>query len=159
MQLTPLMRIFGTRLITVEKTTSSTQRDLGKGQISIALMYKADILSTIVVQNCHANRELHRIQRWILFFLPDTAVPYLFPKIGYLTQLLGEGLLVHACTTTIFDYTVSWNSQHNNTCYHTFPVKVASTEKMYFLVQQNVWCPTDKQFRTDCPIESYISDR
>ena len=57
-------------------------------------MHDADTLGTIAAQNCQANRELCRIQRWILSFFPDTAAPYLFPKNGYLTQSLGEGLLV-----------------------------------------------------------------
>ena len=40
----------------VKHTTSSVQRDLAEGPISIALMHEADTLSIIAAQNCHANK-------------------------------------------------------------------------------------------------------
>ena len=144
----------------VKQTTSSVQRDLAEGQISIALIHEADTLSIIAAQNCHANKELRRIQRWMLSFFPDTAAPYLFPKNGYLTQPVGEGLLVHACTA-VLDYKIFWNKKYNNTCYHNFPVAITSSNKLYFLE------PSTKRLVSrghiipcnDRPPASYISDR
>ena len=116
----------------VTQTVSNVQREISDAHITINFMHQHEITTQLASLICETNKELVRIQKWILSSFPDTSSEYIFPKPGRMVSQVGDGILIHKCEP-IWKFTIHWNISYQGKCYTKFPVTSPYMDQIRFL--------------------------
>ena len=81
---------------------------------------------------CKLNKELRRVQSWVLKQFPGEAGEFLFEEKGKIFETAGDALVSHSCQEHTA-YKVHWNQRIGNECYNSFPVFLRNDSKPWFL--------------------------
>ena len=108
------------RRMNMLRKQSNAQRVLWEGKIAEALLTEAELIGHLAASLCNSNSQIRHRQRWLLSAFPIKLV-----------EQQGEAFLIHACKP-VHGYEVFWNQSYGNSCYHTFPIRIAGTKDLHF---------------------------
>ena len=108
----------------------------------VAPLLEAHIAQTIINQKqimvkeweriCFLQKEISKLQHWMIATFPSTASRWIQPDSGVLVHTVGDALQIEECQK-IYEYKVHFDRKINKTCYSNFPVSITHDNTTRFL--------------------------
>ena len=108
----------------------------------VAPLLEAHIAQTIIYQKqimvkeweriCFLQKEISKLQHWMIATFPSTASRWIQPDSGVLVHTVGDALQIEECQK-IYEYKLHFDRKINKTCYSDFPISITHDNTTRFL--------------------------
>lgn len=114
-------KFFRQALRYITSTQSSVQREVLSAHLTQTLYQQSALFATLTSQLCQSQQRIARVDTFLLTMFPDLAGSFIFSKLGFTLQPVGNGFIAHKCIRRK-EYTVLWNRTYKNKVYNNIPI-------------------------------------